>query len=192
MNINLKKLEFDKIINILITFCVTSKGKEIATELLPSNNYNKVQDMLEETKEAVSLMYRNSCPSFYEFQDIDLSIKNLKSGISLSANAILNLNKIFKMSFDLKNYFDKEYIEDSEYPILSNLFNESSLNSDLNLLKYCFNSLIHNSLCLKEPKLLIFKITLSLKLKIFNISLANNNISTSLKKDLTFKNSTPY
>ena len=123
MDINLKKLEFDKIINILITFCITSKGKEIARELLPSSDYNKVQDMLEETKEAVSLMYRNSCPSFYEFQDIDLSIKNLKSGISLSVNAILNLNKIFKMSFDLKNYFDKEYIETSEYPILSNLFN---------------------------------------------------------------------
>ena len=131
MNINLKKLEFDKIINILITFCVTSKGKEIATELLPSNDYNKVQDMLEETKEAVSLMYRNSCPSFYEFQDIDLSIKNLKSGISLSANAILNLNKIFKMSFDLKNYFDKEYIEDSEYPILSNLFNSLYTNKSI-------------------------------------------------------------
>ena len=123
MDINLKKLEFDKIVNILQSYCVTSKGKELAFELLPNNNYNKVQNMLDETKEAVSLMYRNSCPSFYDFQDISLSIKNLESGISLSSIAILNLNKIFKMANELKNYFDKDYIESSEYPILSNLFN---------------------------------------------------------------------
>ena len=122
MDINLKKLEFDKIINILVGFCVTSKGKELASNLLPSNNNNEVQKALDETKEAVSLMYRNSYPSFYEFEDINLSIKNLKSGISLSIPAILNLNKIFKMSFELKNYFDKEFIEKTNYPILSNLF----------------------------------------------------------------------
>lgn len=123
MDINLKKLEFDKIINILQTYCVTSKGKELASVLLPKNKYGEVQNMLDETKEAVSLMYRNSCPSFYDFQDINLSIKNLESGISLSSIAILNLNKIFKMANELKNYFDKDYIEISDYPILSNLFN---------------------------------------------------------------------
>ena len=83
MDINLIKLEFDKIINILTNYCITSKGKELARNLLPSNNFNEVQNMLDETKEAVSLTFRNSCPSFYEFQDIDLSIKNLESGISL-------------------------------------------------------------------------------------------------------------
>lgn len=123
MDINLKKLEFDKIINILLSYCVTSKGKELAADLLPKNNYEEVQNMLDETKEAVSLMYRNSYPSFYEFQDINLSIKNLESGISLSSTAILNLNTIFKMANELKSYIDKDYIELSEYPILSNLFN---------------------------------------------------------------------
>ena len=131
MDINLKKLEFDKIINILLGFCITTKGKELAKHLLPNNNYNKVQESLNETKEAVSLMYRNSTPSFYEFQDIDLSIKNLESGISLSSLAILNLNKIFKMAYELKNYFDKEYIEASKYPILSSLFNSLYTNKGI-------------------------------------------------------------
>lgn len=131
MDINLKKLEFDKIINILLEFCITSKGKEIAKHLLPNNNYNKVQESLSETKEAVSLMYRNSLPSFYEFQNIDLSIKNLKIGISLSIPAILNLNKIFEMAFELKNYFDKDYIDSSNYPILFNLFNSLYTNKGI-------------------------------------------------------------
>ena len=123
MNINFKKLEFNKIIEILQNYCITQKGKELVENLLPSNNFNKVQKSLNETKEAVSLIYKNSTPSFYEFEDIDLSIKNLESGISLSVPSILNLNKIFKIAFELKNYFDKEYIETDNYPILSNLFN---------------------------------------------------------------------
>ena len=123
MNINFKKLEFNKIIEILQNYCITQKGKELVENLLPSNNFNKVQKSLNETKEAVSLIYKNSTPSFYKFEDIDLSIKNLESGISLSVPSILNLNKIFKIAFELKNYFDKEYIETDNYPILSNLFN---------------------------------------------------------------------
>ncbi len=123
MDINLKKLEFDKIITILSEYCITTKGKELAQNLLPSNDYNKVQKMLDETKEAVSLIYKNSEPSFYEFQDIDLSIKNLKSGNSLSIPNILNLSKIFKIAYELKNYFNKDFIEQSDFPILADLFN---------------------------------------------------------------------
>ena len=53
MDINLKKLEFDKILEILLGFCITTIGKEITTKLRPSNNYNEVEKTLEETSEAV-------------------------------------------------------------------------------------------------------------------------------------------
>ena len=131
MDINLKKLEFDKIINILLGFCVTEKGKTLAKNLLPSNDFNEIQNMLNETKEAVCLLYRISFPSFYEFEDISLSIKNLESGISLSCFSILNLNKIFKMAHELKNYFNKDYILDTDFPILSNLFNMLYTNKNI-------------------------------------------------------------
>lgn len=122
MDLYLKKLEFDKILNILIKYCITQKGKELAKNLIPSNNYDEVQKSLDETREAVSLMYRNSYPNFYEFQDINLSIKNLESGISLSSTAILNLNKIFKIAYELKSYINKDFLEQSDYPILFGLF----------------------------------------------------------------------
>ena len=131
MDINLEKLEFDKIINILLGFCVTEKGKTLAKNLLPSNDFNEIQNMLNETKEAVCLLYRISFPSFYEFEDISLSIKNLESGISLSCFSILNLNKIFKIAYELKNYFNKDYILDTDFPILSNLFNMLYTNKNI-------------------------------------------------------------
>ena len=131
MDINLKKLEFDKILEILAKFCVTTKGKEITTKLRPSNNYNEVEKTLEETSEAVLLIYKNSEPNFYDFYDINLSIKNLESGNSLSISAILNLNIILKNSFELKKYFDKDYINKDDFPILSNLFDMLYTNKNI-------------------------------------------------------------
>ena len=123
MDINFKKLEFDKILNILESFCITEKGKTLVKTLLPSNNYDVVKNSLSETEEAVRLIYKNSIPSFYDFFDIGVSIKNLESGISLSIPSILNLNTILKTAYELKNYFNKDYINQNDFPILSNLFN---------------------------------------------------------------------
>ena len=131
MDINLKKLEFDKILEILLGFCITTIGKEITTKLRPSNNYNEVEKTLEETSEAVLLIYKNSEPNFYDFFDINLSIKNLESGNSLSISAILNLNIILKNSFELKKYFDKDYINKDDFPILSNLFDMLYTNKNI-------------------------------------------------------------
>lgn len=51
MNTNyLEKLEFYKIIEILSNFCCTYCGKELAFSLVPSNNTNEVQMLLQETR----------------------------------------------------------------------------------------------------------------------------------------------
>ena len=123
MDINLKKLEFDKILKILENFCITEKGKILVKSLLPSNNYEVVKSSLSETEEAVNLIYKNSIPSFYNFFGIGISIKNLESGLSLSIPAILNLNIILKTAYGLKNYFNKDYIKSIDFPILSDIFN---------------------------------------------------------------------
>ena len=123
MDINLKKLEFDKILKILEDFCITEKGKILVKSLLPSNNYEVVKSSLSETEEAVNLIYKNSIPSFYNFFGIGISIKNLESGLSLSIPAILNLNIILKTAYGLKKYFNKDYIKSIDFPILSDIFN---------------------------------------------------------------------
>ena len=51
MNINyLEKLEFYKIREMVSNFCVTNQGKELASELVPSNQVNEVQKLLQETR----------------------------------------------------------------------------------------------------------------------------------------------
>ena len=122
MDINLQKLEFNKILDILTKYCVTTAGKNLASSLLPSNNKDEVKYSLAETEEAVNLSFRNSFPSIYDFSDINFSLKSLENGSTLSCVSILNLNNIFKMAFSLKDYFNKDFIDADDYPILSDLF----------------------------------------------------------------------
>lgn len=121
---HLEKLEFYKILDLLATFCVTSQGKALALGLLPKTNEADVQMLLNETEEAVNLVYRNGTPSFHEMEDISIELKKLESNLPLSAKGLLNIARIFKLAQELKDYFNKDFLEQDSYPILSQLFLE--------------------------------------------------------------------
>lgn len=140
MDNNLKKLEFNKILEILKSYCITNIGKTLALTLLPSNNVQKVKNILKETEEAVNLTYRNSYPNFYEFEDITISIKDLEAGASLSIHSILNLNKLFKMAYEFKNYFYTDFIDSDEFSVLNQFFD--SLYSNKTILDEIQKSII--------------------------------------------------
>lgn len=131
MNTYLDKLEFNKILENLEKYCITLQGKHLALSLTPSNVANTVQNLLSETEEAVNLSYRNSMPSFYEINPIDVELKKLESGIFLSCKELLNLNKIFKNSHILKEYFNKDFLDLNDYPILSTLFEKLYFNKSI-------------------------------------------------------------
>ena len=143
MDANLKKLEYDKILDDLSKYCVTYMGKETVKNLLPSNSILEVQNMLDETYEAVNLSYRNSMPGFYEIDNIDIEIKRLESNDTLSCRSLLNLKKILKLSKELKEYFSKDFLDEKEYEILSKLFNSLYINKEL--IEKIENSIIDES-----------------------------------------------
>lgn len=130
-NYNLEKLEFYKVLENLSNFCSTIYGKELVSNLLPSKNKNEVSLLLQETLEAMNLSMRNSFPSFYNIKDISLSIKQIESGQTLSTKNLLNLATVLKCSGELKEYFNKDFIENTDFPILHSLFNELYSNSSI-------------------------------------------------------------
>lgn len=81
--------------------------------------------------EAVNLVYRNNTPSFYEIADITIELKKLESNSPLSAKSLLSLAHIFKLSQELKDYFNKDFLDLSEYPILTDLFSQLYANKDV-------------------------------------------------------------
>lgn len=127
----LQKLEFNKILEILSSFCSTYIGKNLAMELSPHNDSNVITELLAETEEAVNLVYVNSVPNFYEFSNIDIELKQLEINSPLSAKSLLNLGTIFQLAQDLKEYFSADFLDIADYPILSKLFLELYSNKSI-------------------------------------------------------------
>ena len=129
----LEKLEYKKILQILSNYCTTTTAKEKAQNLLPSQNKKEVETMLQETSEAVNIIYRCSTPQKISFQDkqIQEAIKNLESYGVLSLKLLLELTKVLKNAEQWKKYFYQDFINTSEYPILDNIFSKLYTNSGI-------------------------------------------------------------
>ena len=105
MNSNLKKLEFNRILEILESYCKTYIGKNICSNILPSDNADDVKKLLLETSEAYDLIIKYGNLPIDEIEDITPYLKNLESYIPLNAKALLEIAKILKVSSNLKDYF---------------------------------------------------------------------------------------
>lgn len=128
MNNNLLKLEYNKILDIISNYCKTYIGKKYIAELRPSNNKTDVQNMLNETSQGVILIQRNSTPPLGEIADITVFLKTLDSCGVLSIKALLEMQNILQMSFDLKDYFNKDYINPIDFENLRQYFDNLYIN----------------------------------------------------------------
>ena len=141
MNKNtLGKLEFNKIKEKLSQYCVTYLGKKRISELEPENKKEEVQERLNQTQEAINLIYQNSTLPLYEIADITIHTKLLEQGTFLNPKQLLELGTILKLAQELRVYFDKDFIDNEKYPILSNLFD--NLYSNKNIVDTIFTNII--------------------------------------------------
>jgi DNA mismatch repair protein MutS2 len=144
--IYLNKLEFNKIRDIIFNKCFSSEGKNIAKNLLPFSDKDKVFTELSETTEAVTLIIKNSDISIsiyndsMENNDIAIYIKTLESNGYLSAKALLSVGSILKVAQELKEYFFRDYINAEDFPHLNTYFSE--LYSNPNIIKKIFSSIL--------------------------------------------------
>ncbi len=130
-NTYISKLEFNKVLEQLSNFCSTYLGKKLTLTLKINNDTHIVKEKLAETEEAVRLIYKNSTPSFYNINDISIYLINLESSQSLNPKGLLDLNNILLCARNLKKYFNKEYIENNDFPILNNLFSNLYTNEGI-------------------------------------------------------------
>ena len=130
----LNKLEYNKILEILSNFCTTFIGKRLCLELLPSNDKNKVKQMLQETSEATSILYKAGSAPIYDITDITIYLKLLESDGVLTAKALLDLANILKNANELKKYFMK--ISNILYDEIEYYNVDIDLNEEIDLVKY--------------------------------------------------------
>ena len=131
MNNNLKKLEYDKILEKIAHFCKTYLGKKYAFNLRPSQDVQEVQKSLKETSQGVVLIQRNSTPPIGEIADITIYLKTLDGCGSLSIKALIELQNILQMAEDLKEYFSKDFLSTSDFSALEPYFNDLYVNQSI-------------------------------------------------------------
>ena len=127
-NKTLEKLEFNKICDILSSFCTTYVGKNYSLSLLPMSSKLEIEKALKQTTEASTLLYRKGSIPISEIEDCTAAIKKLNSSQFLSAKQLLSLAQILKISSDLKDYFFSTEIDMSNFTYLFDLFNNLYLN----------------------------------------------------------------
>ena len=127
---SLKKLEFNKIVEILSSFAITDKGKKLSLNLVP---YTKKDDTIKaqnETKEALTLLYRKgSIPLTAELSDISEYILLLEKNNFLSAKALLDIANVLKTSRLLKEYYFENPLNETD--ALNNYFNNLYTNNKI-------------------------------------------------------------
>ncbi len=137
----LNKLEFNKILDILSTYCNTYIGMQYIAELIPSNDIDIVKSQLAETSSALTLLSRKGEPPISAIPNIDVWIKNLESCNYLSAKALLEVAKILNSSRILHEYFFSDQSFDlTDFSILEDLFSMLYYNKSIE--DNIFNSIL--------------------------------------------------
>ena len=128
----LNLLEYDKFIQTLIKYCKTYLGREQLERLTPKFNKLDVINLLSETNEAVSLIYRKSSLPLGDIPSIEIPIKQLESNSTLSAKSLLEVASILKISRELREYFysDDEF-DTNSFPIMSDHFSKIYANKGI-------------------------------------------------------------
>lgn len=101
----LNKLEYNEIIDVLEKHCKTYLGKNMCDSLKPSFSFELVDVLLNETKEADTLLHQKGSPPFYETDELEKYIKILKSNQTLSIKGLLNIGMLLRIARELKDYF---------------------------------------------------------------------------------------
>lgn len=129
---DLEKLEFNKVLDILNEYTHTYIGKELVASLVPSNDKDTVKRMLAETTEANILILRKGNAPISQIENISITLKKLESNGILSSKELLDTAHILKISRELKEYFDSSLGKTEEnFPYLEAYFNQLYTNKSI-------------------------------------------------------------
>lgn len=131
MNKYLKKLEFDKILQQINELCITENAKKMALEINPIDDFEELNQTLDEVDEALKLICRLERVPFYFSNDLSPIFQFVKKGGILDGTELYEIFKYLKTIKANKLYLEKvqkENIEVNYYQTLvTHLFFDSYL-----------------------------------------------------------------
>lgn len=104
---NLNKVEYDVILKKLEDNCKTYVGKEIARNLTPYSDEEKVRNVLNETNTALYFSHKIGSFPINQFDDLSVTIKQLKSEVIISSKQLLDMASVLENARELKEYYSE-------------------------------------------------------------------------------------
>ena len=103
---SLTTLEYDKIIDRLVSFAASDKAKERLKKLVPMTDIHDINAALSETSDALSRVYAKGAVSLGGVHDIGASVKRLEIGSSLNTVELLHISSLLTAAARVKNYYE--------------------------------------------------------------------------------------
>lgn len=103
---SLTTLEYDKIIDRLVSFAASDKAKERLKKLVPMTDIHDINAALSETSDALSRVYAKGAVSFGGVHDVGASVKRLEIGSSLNTVELLHISSLLTAATRVKNYYE--------------------------------------------------------------------------------------
>jgi len=117
-------LEYNKIIDRLVSLTASSLGSELAKQLVPDNDFEKVKINLKETSDGVNFISRRGSPPLGGIHNVRDSIKRADMGSMLNPGELIRIAGVLRAVRNLKNYSNGGNIkEDDNDNIIRELIN---------------------------------------------------------------------
>lgn len=126
---SLTTLEYNKIIEKLVSFAASEPAKERLKKLVPMTDINDINHALAQTNDALRRIYAKGCVDFSGIKDIRASVKRLEVGSALSASELLNINSLLTCATHVKGYYEE--MPDSISDMFTMLDGITSLNNSI-------------------------------------------------------------
>lgn len=117
----LSTLEYDKIIEMLVSHASSPLGKIRCEDLLPSDSIAEIEYKQEQTQDALTRLFQKGNISFGSVKDVRGSLKRLEIGSTLGISELLQICALLENTSRVKSYGRRER-DNGEKDALDDLF----------------------------------------------------------------------
>ncbi|MFE6135905.1 endonuclease MutS2 [Bacillus sp. NPDC057893] len=118
-----EKLQYNELMEIVKSYCVSGLGKELINKLEPSTSIKVVRNRLNETTEARAILDAEGHVPFFGISNIASTIQKLEKGMILDPEELVSVSDFLRGCRKIKKFMlDKEFFA----PVLSSYANSMS------------------------------------------------------------------
>ncbi|MEX0415763.1 endonuclease MutS2 [Bacillus sp. C30] len=118
-----EKLQYNELMEIVKSYCVSGLGKELLNKLEPSTSIKVVRNRLNETTEARAILDAEGHVPFFGISNIASTIQKLEKGMILDPEELVSVSDFLRGCRKIKKFMlDKEFFA----PVLSSYANSMS------------------------------------------------------------------